>query len=233
MPERAATASPADAPAGPDRGAAAAEAGAGTPGRWRARLLAVVATVLVLAFLRWAQVATMPLAFGVFLAVLLWARTVVAILQGVSAWLVALLLGLDFALVWGLIAALLNFIPSVGSVLAVIPPTLFATVQFDGWARPLGVLAAMAPLQIVLGYFVDPKIEGRFLRLSPLFVLFSIVFWGWLWGVAGALLGVPIMVALVIVLDELPQTRWLAAMLVRDPPSRSRDAARGVAAGST
>lgn len=152
----------------------------------------------------------------------LWARTVVAVIQAVSAWLVALALGLDLALLWGLIAGLLNFIPSVGSVLAVIPPTLFATVQFDGWGRPLVVLAAMALLQILLGNFVDPKIEGRFLELSPLVVLFAIVFWGWLWGVGGALLGVPIMVALVIVCDEMPQTRWLAAMLVGKAPEGGR-----------
>jgi predicted PurR-regulated permease PerM len=158
----------------------------------------------------------------------LWARVVVAVVQGVTAWLVALLLGLDFALVWGLIAALLNFIPSVGSVLAIIPPTLFATLQFDGWTRPLLVFGAMALLQIVLGNFVDPKIEGRFLQLSPLVVLFAIIFWGWLWGVGGALLGVPIMVALAIVCDEMPQTRWLAAMLVGKPPEADRaTAARG------
>lgn len=147
----------------------------------------------------------------------LWARMVVAVVQGVSAWLVALLLGLDLALLWGLIAFLLNFIPSLGSVLAVIPPSLFALVQFDGWARPLAVLAAMSLLQIVLGNFVDPRIEGRFLALSPVVVLFAIVFWGWLWGVGGALLGVPIMVALVIVLDDHPPTRWIAALLVRSP----------------
>jgi predicted PurR-regulated permease PerM len=147
----------------------------------------------------------------------LWARTVVAVVQGVSAWLVALLLGLDLALLWGLIAFLLNFVPSLGSVLAVIPPSLFALVQFDGWARPLAVLAAMSLLQIVLGNFVDPKIEGRFLALSPVVVLFAIVFWGWLWGIGGALLGVPIMVALVIVLDDHPPTRWIAALLARTP----------------
>lgn len=147
----------------------------------------------------------------------LWARTVVAVVQGVSAWLVALVLGLDLAVLWGLIAFLLNFIPTLGSILAVIPPSLFALVQFGGWQRPLLVLVAMSLLQIILGNFVDPKIEGRFLSLSPVVVLFSIVFWGWMWGVAGALLGVPIMVALVIVLDDHPATRWIAALLAREP----------------
>ncbi|HEX2165441.1 MAG TPA: AI-2E family transporter [Thermoanaerobaculia bacterium] len=148
----------------------------------------------------------------------LWARTVVAVLQGVTVWLLSLVLGLDFALVWGLIAALLNFVPTVGSVLAVIPPSLFALIQFDGWTRPLLVLIANSILQLVMGNFVDPKIEGRFLSLSPVVVLFAIVFWGWLWGVGGALLGVPIMVALVIVADDFPESRWLAAMMIQHPP---------------
>jgi AI-2 transport protein TqsA len=150
----------------------------------------------------------------------LWARTVVALVQGVSAWLVAVVVGLDLALLWGVLAALLNYIPTLGSVLAVIPPSLFALVQFDGWTRPLVVLVSMTVLQLLLGNFVDPKIEGRFLQLSPLVVLFSIVFWGWMWGIAGALLGVPIMVAVVIALDERLETRWLAALLVREPRER-------------
>lgn len=160
----------------------------------------------------------------------LWARTVVAVLQGVTVWLLSIVLGLDFALVWGLIAALLNFVPTVGSVLAVVPPSLFALIQFDGWTRPLLVLVANSVLQLVMGNFVDPKIEGRFLSLSPVVVLFAIVFWGWLWGVGGALLGVPIMVALVIVADESPETRWLAAMMIqRAPPPRDAGDDRRVA----
>jgi AI-2 transport protein TqsA len=147
----------------------------------------------------------------------LWARTVAAVLQGVAVTLLSWLLGLDLALVWGMIAFLLNYIPTIGSVLAVIPPTLFALVQFDGVGRALGVLAAMSVLQLVMGNYLDPLIQGKMLKLSPVVVLVSIVFWGWVWGIPGALLGVPIMVGVVIVCDHLPATRWIARFLVAEP----------------
>lgn len=147
----------------------------------------------------------------------LWARTVAAVLQGVAVTLLSWLMGLDLALVWGLIAFLLNYIPTIGSVLAVIPPTLFALVQFDGFGRALGVLAAMAVLQLVMGNYLDPLIQGKMLELSPVVVLISIVFWGWVWGIPGALLGVPIMVGVVIACDHYPATRWIARLLVAKP----------------
>lgn len=147
----------------------------------------------------------------------LWARTVAAVLQGIAVTLLSWLLGLDLALVWGMIAFLLNFIPTIGSVLAVIPPTLFALVQFDGLGRALGVLAAMSVLQLVMGNYLDPLIQGKLLKLSPVVVLVSIVFWGWVWGIPGALLGVPIMVGVVIVCDHLPAARWIARFLVAEP----------------
>lgn len=151
----------------------------------------------------------------------LWARTVAAVLQGVTVALLSWLLGLDLALVWGLLAFLLNYIPTIGSVLAVIPPTLFALVQFDGIGRALGVLAAMSVLQLVMGNYLDPLIQGKLLKLSPVVVLVSIVFWGWVWGIPGALLGVPIMVGVVIACDHYPATRWIARFLVAEPESPS------------
>jgi predicted PurR-regulated permease PerM len=144
----------------------------------------------------------------------LWARTIAAVLQGVAVALLSWILGLDLALVWGLLAFLLNYIPTLGSVLAVLPPTLFALVQFDGLGRALGVLGAMSVLQLVMGNYLDPLIQGRLLKLSPVVVLISIVFWGWIWGIPGALLGVPIMVGVVIACEHFPATRWIARLLV-------------------
>jgi AI-2 transport protein TqsA len=141
------------------------------------------------------------------------ARTISAVLQGISYWLLALLAGLDFAFLWGLLAFLLNYIPTLGSALAVIPPTLFALVQFDGFGRPLLVFAGAALLQILMGNYLDPYIEGRFVSLSPLVVLVSIIFWGWVWGVPGAFLGVPITIGIAIATDHFPTTRWIACML--------------------
>lgn len=143
----------------------------------------------------------------------LWACTIAAILQGVSVWLLALAMGLDFAFVWGLMAFLLNYIPTIGSAVAVVPPTLFALVQFDGFGKPLTVFLGMALLQILFGNYLDPIISGRFVKLSPVVVLISIVFWGWVWGIPGALLGVPITLGIVIATDHFPNTRWIAKML--------------------
>ncbi|MFD1378686.1 AI-2E family transporter [Fodinicurvata halophila] len=93
-------------------------------------------------------------------------RTFVSMLTGLLTYLFALVLGLDFALTFGLIAFILNYIPFIGSILAVIPPVVFATVQFDNWLMPLLVLLGTSTIQIVLGNYVDPRLEGRALALS-------------------------------------------------------------------
>jgi AI-2 transport protein TqsA len=149
----------------------------------------------------------------------LWARTVAALIQGVSVWLFSLAMGLDFAFVWGLLAFLLNYIPTIGSAVAVVPPVLFALIQFDGLGRPLAVLLGMALLQLLCGNYADPLIQGKLLALSPVVVLASIVFWGWVWGIPGALLGVPITIGIVIATDHFPKTRWIARMLAEEPRS--------------
>jgi predicted PurR-regulated permease PerM len=130
----------------------------------------------------------------------LWSCTIAAILQGLSYWLFALAMGLDFAFVWGVMAFLLNYIPTIGSAVAVVPPSL-------------AVFLGMALLQILFGNYLDPIISGRFVKLSPVMVLISIVFWGWVWGIPGALLGVPITLGIVIATDHFPNTRWVAKML--------------------
>ncbi len=125
------------------------------------------------------------------------------------AWLV----GLDFAILWGIIAFLLNYIPTIGSVIAVIPPTLFALVQFDGWALPLVVWLGLSVIQLVMGTIVTPRLEGRFMKLSPVVVLFSLMLWGWIWGIPGALLAAPLTMTFIIACGQFPATRWIAALL--------------------
>ncbi|HWM94052.1 MAG TPA: AI-2E family transporter [Thermoanaerobaculia bacterium] len=149
----------------------------------------------------------------------LWARTVAALIQGVTVWLFSLAMGLDFAFVWGLLAFLLNYIPTIGSAVAVVPPVLFSLIQFDGLGRPLAVLLGMALLQLLCGNYADPLIQGKLLALSPVVVLAAIVFWGWVWGIAGALLGVPITIGIVIATDHFPKTRWIARLLTEEPRS--------------
>jgi predicted PurR-regulated permease PerM len=139
-------------------------------------------------------------------------RTGVGLMTGVGAGLAAWLVGLELALLWGVLNFLLNYIPTLGSILGVIPPVLFGLVQ-GGWRLGALALVAVGGVQLVMGTLVDPRLQGRYLRLSPLVVLFSVAFWEWLWGIPGAFIGVPLTVGLVITLARFESTRWVAVLL--------------------
>ncbi|MBI2927492.1 MAG: AI-2E family transporter [Verrucomicrobia bacterium] len=122
--------------------------------------------------------------------------------------------GLDFALVWGVLAFLLNYIPIFGAVVAVIPPVLLALIQPEAaWLTPT-TLVGLTAIHVILGSYVDPWVQGRFLSLSPLVLLFSITFWGWVWGIPGALISVPLTATLVIVSGRFESTKWVAELLI-------------------
>lgn len=140
-------------------------------------------------------------------------RSAVSGIQGVCTFVFSLVIGLDFAIIWGVQSALLNYIPTLGSMVAVIPPTLWALFEFQSVGMALVVFFGNCLIQVVLGSFVDPLLEAKQLQLSPLAVLFSIAFWGWVWGVGGALIGVPIAVAIAIVCREFPSTAWISDLL--------------------
>ena len=154
-------------------------------------------------------------------------RTLIGVIQGVVSALAAWAVGLDFALVWGLLSFLLNYIPTLGSIIATVPPFLFALVQFEGLWMPVLVLLTMGGAQLVLGNYVDPLLQGKYLELSPLVVLLSITFWGWLWGIAGAFIGIPLTVAVVIACDRFPQTQWIATLLAQRPDGEDGGGADG------
>ena len=135
-----------------------------------------------------------------------------SVLTGLLTWLWCLVLGVPFAVVWGLVSFAFNFVPTVGSILAVVPPTLFA-LAFSGVGTGLAVFAGLAVIQLLLGNFVDPALQGGALELSPVVVLLAVVFWGWLWGIGGAIIGVPLTVALVLLMQEFEATRPVAVFL--------------------
>ena len=151
-------------------------------------------------------------------------KSLTSALTGAATLVLTLAFGLDLAFVWGLLAFLLEYVPTIGSVLAVIPPALYAAVQFDGLTRPIALTVALTVMQLFLGNYVDPKIEGRMLALSPFVVLASIVFWAWLWGAPGALLGVPLTIAVTTVARHFDATRWIWAVLTE--PHKDGDEAR-------
>ncbi|MEZ4732750.1 MAG: AI-2E family transporter [Caldilineaceae bacterium] len=160
-------------------------------------------------------------------------RTGIGLLNGVLAGVALWLMGVDFAFTWGLLTFLLNYIPTIGSVIAVIPPPLFALVQFDSYGTALLVLVVIGAIQLILGLYVDPLVEGHYLSPSPLVVLLSVTFWGWLWGIAGALLGVPLTILIIIACGKFPRTRWIATLLSDKEDDESGDQdQRGAAAQS-
>ena len=122
------------------------------------------------------------------------------------------LFGIDFILVWGLLALLLNFIPTVGSLIAGIFPVLFAFAQKDpGTALLIG--GGLLVIEQVMGNFVDPNLLGKRLSVSPLVILVSLLFWSWIWGIAGALVAVPMTVLLTQLFAQIPPLRPLALFL--------------------
>lgn len=132
-------------------------------------------------------------------------KVFVSLLTGILVWISLLLIGMDFAIIWGVLAVLLNFIPSIGSFFLVIITILMGFIQFyPSWGRIVVVIIAMNAVQMVVGNFLDPKLSGEHLNLSPFIILVSLVFWGWLWGIIGLFLAVPLTVIIKIICENIP-----------------------------
>ena len=146
-------------------------------------------------------------------------KTLVSLATGalIAGWL--WLLGVDFPLLWGIVAFMLNYIPTVGSIVAALPTMLVALVQpGEGIGTMIAVGAGYLAVNTVLGNLIEPQLMGRRLGLSPLVVFLSLVFWGWVWGTFGMLLSVPLTVGARIFLEQREDTRHIAVLLGPTPP---------------
>jgi predicted PurR-regulated permease PerM len=143
-------------------------------------------------------------------------KTAVSALTGVLVFAAAHAFGLALAGALGLVTFLLNYLPNIGSIVATLLAGLVAHVQFADPANTLAFVAVISAIQFACGNVLDPYLTGRTLRLSTLGILFSLAFWGMLWGVAGMFLSVPIMVATMIVCSRSPMLRPIAVILSRD-----------------
>lgn len=146
-------------------------------------------------------------------------KTVISLATGVTAGLLVSVLGIDFALLWGLLAFLLNYVPSVGSILAAIPPVILALIQY-GPGRALVVVVGYIVINAVFGNLIEPRLAGRGVGLSPLVVFLSLVFWGWVLGPVGMLLSVPLTASIKIILESTPSTQWAAVLLGSAPKDK-------------
>lgn len=143
-------------------------------------------------------------------------KTITSLATGIAVGLWVAILGIDFPILWGLIAFLFNYIPNIGSILAAVPALLLALVQFGPWTAMLAGIGYVA-VNVTIGYFVEPPLMGRTLGLSTLVIFLSLVFWGWLWGPVGMLLSVPLTMVAKITLENSNDFRWVAILLAANP----------------
>ena len=140
-------------------------------------------------------------------------KTLVSLGTGSLTFLVLYFLGVDFPLIWGFLTFLLNFIPNVGSIISVILPSTLALLQFDGLMIPILSFILLGAVQVLMGHIIEPRILGYNLNLSPLLILVSLIVWGWLWGVGGMILAVPITATIKIVLGHIETFRPVSVMM--------------------
>ena len=146
----------------------------------------------------------------------LWIKTVTSTITGMVSYFILWLVGVDFAGFWAFTIFLLNFIPTVGSIIATLFPAVLALIQFETIYQFVVVLIAVGAVQIVVGNFLEPKLMGRSLNVSPFVVMLSLTLWGSIWGIAGMFLSVPITVMMLIVFAHFERTRYLAILLSGD-----------------
>jgi predicted PurR-regulated permease PerM len=139
-------------------------------------------------------------------------KALISLLTGFIIWLGLSFIGTDYAFLWGVLAFLLNFIPNIGSIIAAIPAVLITLVQFGAFSAFLVSLLYLF-VNIVIGSILEPKIMGKGLGLSTLVVFLSLIFWGWLLGMVGMLLSIPLTIMAKIVLNANNNTKWLAVLL--------------------
>jgi AI-2 transport protein TqsA len=140
-------------------------------------------------------------------------RSAMSVLTGLVVWAFALLAGLELATAWGVIAFVMNYIPFIGPLIATVFPTLFALAQVGSWQLAVVVFVCLNLIQFVIGSYMEPRIAGAALSVSPFLVLFAVFFWAFLWGLPGAFIGVPIVIAALTLCEQRESTRWIATLL--------------------
>lgn len=143
-------------------------------------------------------------------------KTITSLITGVLVGIGMAIIGVDFPLLWGFLAFLLNFIPTIGSIIAAVPAVLLALVQLGG-SMAMVVAMFFLAVNMLIGNVVEPRILGRGVGLSTLVVFLSLVFWGWLFGPVGMLLSVPLTMVVKFAAESNEDTRWIATLLASVP----------------
>jgi len=147
------------------------------------------------------------------LSTYLFTITTINVGLGIVIGLVMWAIGMPNPLLFGVGAFALNYIPFIGPFIATVFPTLFAMAQFESWQMTVVVFACLNLIQFLVGSYLEPRISGSALSISPSVVLFAVFFWTFLWGIAGTFIGVPIMIAVLTICKQHPSSRWISDLL--------------------
>jgi len=139
-------------------------------------------------------------------------KTGISLSSGALVAIFLAIMGVDYALLWGVLAFVLNYIPNIGSIMAAVPAILLTIIQL-GFGRALGVSIGYVVINMVMGNVIEPRLMGRGLGLSTLVVFLSLIFWGWILGPVGMVLSVPLTMTVKIALDSSEDTRWISILL--------------------
>ncbi|MCK5537036.1 MAG: AI-2E family transporter [Bacteroidales bacterium] len=139
-------------------------------------------------------------------------KTGMSLLTAVLSYVILIVVGIDFPLFWAMLIFILNYIPTIGSIIAVTFPLILSLVQFATLTPFAVLLFLLIAVQVAVGNILEPKLMGKSLNLSPLVIILSLGLWGAIWGVVGMFLSIPIMVIVNIILSKIPQTKGLAIM---------------------
>ncbi len=139
-------------------------------------------------------------------------KTMTSLLTGALIWISLAIIGVDYAIIWALIAFLLNYIPNIGSIIAAVPAVLFALVQL-GFGGVIWTTSVFVAVNMVVGNVIEPKMMGKGMGLSTFVVFVSLIFWGFMLGTVGMFLSVPLTMTIKIILEQNPRTKWMAILL--------------------
>ncbi|ROL61110.1 AI-2E family transporter [Bacteroidetes/Chlorobi group bacterium ChocPot_Mid] len=137
----------------------------------------------------------------------------ISLTTGIIIFIICTVFGIKFAMFWGFFTFTLNFIPSIGSIISTIPPVLMAVVQYDTFQTPLIMLIILIVIQFSIGNLIEPKIMGDRLKLNTITVIFGLVFWGYIWGIPGMVLSVPLMVFVKLLFENIPSLSIVARIM--------------------
>ncbi|MBL9151675.1 MAG: AI-2E family transporter [Verrucomicrobiales bacterium] len=157
-------------------------------------------------------------------------KTAISAVTGLLAWLSCTVIGVDFPILWGLVAFLFNFVPAIGSIVAAFPPVILALILQGFWPA-VAVMICYLAINMALGNFVEPVLMGERFGIATVVVILSVVFWGFVWGPVGMFLAVPLTMMVKVMLDNSPDLRWISVLISKARPDGLPPRRRGVRLG--